>query len=183
MKIMYPKPQEPDYMAENEKFILDACCGSRMFWFDKAHPNAVYMDNRELDETLCDGRRIVVKPDVIGDFRHMPFADGTFRLVVFDPPHLKGKPLTAARRTEQMKKHGCLNRNTWKDDIRAGFQECFRVLIPCGILVFKWNEYQIPIRQVIPLAPERPLFGQRGGKTHWLVFVKPLFNHKPKGIQ
>ncbi|MDD6338356.1 MAG: SAM-dependent methyltransferase [Lentisphaeria bacterium] len=170
-------------MAENEKFILDACCGSRMFWFDKAHPNAVYMDNRELDETLCDGRRIVVKPDVIGDFRHMPFADGTFRLVVFDPPHLKGKPLTAARRTEQMKKHGCLNRNTWKDDIRAGFQECFRVLIPCGVLVFKWNEYQIPIRQVIPLAPERPLFGQRGGKTHWLVFVKPLFNHKPKGIQ
>lgn len=28
-----------------EKFILDACCGSRMFWFNKAHPNAVYMDD------------------------------------------------------------------------------------------------------------------------------------------
>lgn len=21
--------------------ILDACCGGRMFWFDKAHPDAV----------------------------------------------------------------------------------------------------------------------------------------------
>ena len=166
-----------------EKVILDCCCGCRMFWFEKNHPNVVYMDIRECDETTRDKRRIRVAPDVKGDFRNMPFPDNSFRMVVFDPPHLKGKPMTAARRTEQMKKHGCLNRNTWKDDIRAGFQECFRVLIPCGVLVFKWNEYQIPIRQVIPLAPERPLFGQRGGKTHWLVFVKPLFNHKPKGIQ
>jgi len=31
-----------------DKFILDACCGGRMFWFDKHHPNALYIDNRSV---------------------------------------------------------------------------------------------------------------------------------------
>lgn len=70
------------------KPILDACCGSRMFWFDKANPAVVFMDNRNFEETLCDGRRLEVRPDVVADFRDMPFPDKWFRLVVFDPPHL-----------------------------------------------------------------------------------------------
>ncbi len=28
------------------KPILDACCGSRMFWFDKNNPNVEFCDNR-----------------------------------------------------------------------------------------------------------------------------------------
>ena len=156
-----------------EKFILDACCGSRMFWFNKAHPNAVYMDNRELDETLSDGRRIIVKPDVIGDFRHMPFPDASFRLVVFDPPHLR----TRGPKSNMCKYYGELHAG-WQEDLHAGFLECFRVLIPGGILVFKWNEEQIKIIDVVRLAPEQPLFGQRKGKTHWLVFMKPTTDKK-----
>ena len=69
------------------KAILDACCGSRMFWFDRRHPDVVFMDRREETHTLCDGRTLEIKPDVVGDFRAMPFSDGAFRLVVFDPPH------------------------------------------------------------------------------------------------
>ena len=49
--------------------ILDACCGSRMFWFDKENPDVVFADNRELETTLCDGRKLVIKPDVKMDFR------------------------------------------------------------------------------------------------------------------
>lgn len=48
--------------------ILDACCGSKMFWFDKEHESALYMDNRTLDTTLCDGRKLVVNPDVVARF-------------------------------------------------------------------------------------------------------------------
>lgn len=59
-----------------------------MFWFDQNNPMALFMDNRELDDTLCDGRSLQVKPDVVGDYRDMPFNDDTFQLVVFDPPHL-----------------------------------------------------------------------------------------------
>ena len=29
-----------------DKFILDACCGGRMFWENKKHPNTIYIDNR-----------------------------------------------------------------------------------------------------------------------------------------
>lgn len=44
------------------------------------------------------------------------------------------------------------------------------------VLVFKWNETQVKLSEVLALTPEKPLFGQntgRGLKTHWLVFMKP----------
>jgi 23S rRNA G2069 N7-methylase RlmK/C1962 C5-methylase RlmI len=59
-----------------------------MFWFNKENKNTVYMDNRTEDATLCDGRKLIVKPDVIADFRKMPFENESFHLVIFDPPHL-----------------------------------------------------------------------------------------------
>lgn len=40
------------------KKILDACCGSRMFWFDKNNENVVFMDNRQESCTLQDGRKL-----------------------------------------------------------------------------------------------------------------------------
>lgn len=72
-----------------DKPILDACCGSRMFWFNKHEPHTIYMDIREESLTLCDGRTTEVKPDVIADCRDTPFPDNTFNLIIFDPPHLK----------------------------------------------------------------------------------------------
>lgn len=59
-----------------------------MFWFDREHKETVYMDNRTENTTLCDGRKLIVKPDIVSDFRDMSFEDKTFHLVVFDPPHL-----------------------------------------------------------------------------------------------
>jgi len=63
-----------------------------------------------------------------------------------------------------------------RDDLRKGFEECFRVLKPDGVLVFKWNECHIPLRDILALAPKKPLFGRRGGrrsdKTHFVVFQK-----------
>jgi hypothetical protein len=104
------------------------------------------------------------------DFRKMPFPDGTFRLVAFDPPHL----VRAGRKSWLAGKYGRLGAD-WRDDLRAGFAECFRVLQPGGVLIFKWNETQVRVREVLALTPERPLFGQvsgRGHMTHWLVFMK-----------
>lgn len=75
-----------------EKKVLDACCGSRMFWFDKHNPSVLYMDKRKETVTAKDRdkiRVIEVNPDVIGDFTNMPFEDNSFYIVVFDPPHLK----------------------------------------------------------------------------------------------
>ena len=149
------------------KPILDACCGSRMFWFDKQNPDVVFMDNRELDDVLCDGRKLIIKPDVLADFRAIPYPDNTFKLVVFDPPHL----LNVGRTSWLAKKYGVLQ-DTWKADIKQGFSECMRVLDDYGVLVFKWSEDQIPTCDILKAIGHKPLFGSRRGKTRWLVFMK-----------
>jgi hypothetical protein len=59
-----------------------------MMWFDKHDARAVFGDCRSERLTCCDGRVIEITPDTILDFRALPFADNSFRLVVFDPPHL-----------------------------------------------------------------------------------------------
>ena len=150
--------------------VLDPCCGSRMMWFDKDDPRATFGDIRTETRELCDGRTLTVEPDVVMDFRNMPFEDETFRLVVFDPPHLErlGKDSWTAAKYGQLLPG-------WRDDLRLGFAECFRVLMPGGVLVFKWNEDQIPVSKVLALTPERPLFGHKSGrlsKTHWTCFIK-----------
>jgi methyltransferase, putative len=147
--------------------ILDACCGSKMFWFDKEHNETCYMDNRTLDTTLCDGRKLIVKPDVIADFRKMPFDDESFYLVVFDPPHL----LNAGEKSFLALKYGKLEK-TWQEDIEQGLSECWRVLKSNGTMIFKWNEEQITLPMLKGLFSSKPLFGQRRGKTVWLVFFK-----------
>ncbi len=33
--------------------ILDACCGGKMFYFDKNDPRVLFQDIREVETTLC----------------------------------------------------------------------------------------------------------------------------------
>ena len=155
------------------KKILDACCGGRMFWFNKAHPDTLYVDRRTLPkEKLVNGQTFGVAPDEVMDFRDLKLEDGTFSLVVFDPPHLRMNGESGW----MAKKYGRLDRNTWQEDLRLGFAECFRVLKSDGVLVFKWNEYEIPLKDILALTPILPLFGHTSGasrsKTHWIAFMK-----------
>lgn len=140
-----------------------------MFWFDKKNPNAVFCDNRQVLETLGDGRVLRIEPDVLCDFKALPFPDESFYLVVFDPPHLR----MPGPKSWQTKKYGKLPTD-WGKELRRGFAECFRVLKPNGTLVFKWSEVQIPLSEVLRLIPERPLFGDRraGRGGQWVVFMK-----------
>lgn len=156
--------------------ILDATCASKMMWFNKDHPDVLYMDKRCLqDIELCDGRLFNVQPDVIADFTKIPFPDNSFYLVIFDPPHL----IHAGDDSYMAIKYGKLDED-WKSTLYFGVQECMRVLRPGGTLIFKWNEYQIPIQDVLDAIKIQPLFGHRSGKaskTHWMVFFKaPVLN-------
>lgn len=159
------------------KEVLDVCCGSKMMWFDPEDERALYVDIRRETYELNDAstksgtRDLVIDPDIEGDFTALDFDDDTFSLVVFDPPHLE----RAGKTSWMAKKYGKLEGN-WRQDLRQGFIECFRVLKPLGTLIFKWNETQIPVSEILKLTSERPLFGQRCGKqakTHWIVFIKP----------
>lgn len=154
----------------NNKRILDACCGSRMFWFDKTNPDVLFSDIRNENHILCDGRKLDIEPDIIMDFRNMPFSDASFKMVVFDPPHLK----SLGEESWMKKKYGMLT-DDWKSDIKLGFDECFRVLEPNGTLIFKWNANQIPVSEILKAIERAPLFGHKSGKqqnTHWMAFMK-----------
>lgn len=148
--------------------VLDVCCGSKMVYFDKNDPDVTFQDCRELSTILCDKRTLEIKPDIIGDFRNMVFKDKTFDLVIFDPPHF----VRAGADSYMGLKYGILNELTWRSDLAQGFDECFRVLKDSGTLIFKWSEYQIPLKEILEIAPCRPLLGDKRAKTHWLVFIK-----------
>lgn len=152
-----------------EKVILDMTAGSRMMWFDSENENAVFMDKRYIDETLCDGRELVIHPDVKADWTDgIPFNDETFNLVLFDPPHL----IHAGNNSWLAKKYGSLDSDNWRSVINDGFNEAMRVLKKHGTLVFKWNESQIALPEILKSIKYQPLFGQKRQKTHWLVFMK-----------
>jgi len=157
-----------------KKIILDACCGGRMFWFNKHHPNVLYIDKRT---HLKGGNKyrpnFTVEPDMLVDFRDMPFEDNSFKLVVFDPPHA----FNAKTGSVIGDYYGQLDKDNWKTDIRKGFDECWRVLENYGILILKWNEVNVKRAELLKILPIEPLFGQRpGGRgyggTHWLCFMK-----------
>lgn len=150
--------------------VLDPCCGSRMFWFDPQDQRVLFGDIRSEEHTLCDGRALNITPDVLIDFRALPFDDGSFKMVVFDPPHLRKAGLASWLGL----KYGILGQD-WQEDLRQGFAECFRVLEPEGVLVFKWNEVQIKVADILALTDQKPLFGHKSGKrmdTHWICFMK-----------
>lgn len=158
--------------------ILDPCCGGRMMYFQRQSPAVLFGDQRHETLTVIDRshgkadgtRTIHIKPDMRMDFRALPFPDRTFKLVVFDPPHL----VRAGTRSWLAAKYGKLGED-WRTDLRAGFTECFRVLDWEGTMVFKWCETQVSLSEILKLAPQQPLFGNASGRkngTHWLCFFK-----------
>ncbi|MBI2101656.1 methyltransferase [Candidatus Woesearchaeota archaeon] len=163
----------------DKKLILDACCGGRMFWFEKNNPNTLYIDIRSLPAgTLNRTPKFEIQPDIIMDFRKLNFPDKSFKLVVFDPPHLKSLDLNSWIAA----KYGTLNPKTWRDDIRQGFNECWRVLEDYGILIFKWSKSHdnrpkrdISLQEILKILPAKPLFGHSSGNklnTIWMAFMK-----------
>lgn len=158
--------------------ILDACCGGRMFYFDKEDPRVLFQDIRDEEVQLAKGNTFKVHPDVVADFRNMPYPDETFRMVVFDPPHMvyysKDGNAPHERRGDLYIKYGEL-RKDWREYLKQGFAECFRVLKPGGFLIFKWSDTDIKVKSILALTPERPVFGHKVGKaqgTHWICFMK-----------
>ena len=157
------------------KLILDACCGGRMMWFEKQHPNATYMDIRAVEPGAFEARfgqktSWAVQPDILGDYRDMDFEDETFEMVVWDIPH-KLKPDKGLITM----KYGALGTN-WQEDTQKGFNEIWRVLKPGGVLLFKYADLEVKVSEMLGLFPVKPLFGtvtKKGvNNTYWFCFKK-----------
>ena len=155
-----------------DKYILDVCCGGRQFWFNKKQNNTIYMDFRREAKGYQDNRpNKEIQPDVLADFRQLPFPDNHFKLVIMDPPHI----IADGPLFRMTKEYGWLEQDTWWWDIRNGFNECWRVLQEYGTFIFKWNETSIKRVDVLTAIGKEPLFGHpvlsKIG-THWFCFMK-----------
>lgn len=163
------------------KPIIDVCCGSKMFWFDKHNPNVEFCDKRVVPyHEYYPNNWLEVNPDTVCDFTDLPFESESFHLVVFDPPHVRN----ASEKSITGLKYGQLG-DDWQYTLSKGFDECWRILKPHGVLIFKWAERKYTLGQILPLFSHQPLFGnktRKGGKTHWLCFMKLGGQDETKGI-
>lgn len=179
--LKYPESRGCEKYISVGKFILDACCGTKMMWLNKNHPNVLYIDiRREEKGFIKEQPNSEVNPDIQMDFTRLSFPDKSFKLIVCDPPHIKGRRITGVI----MKKFGCLNPETWQIDLQKGLKEMWRCLDDYGTLIFKWNDVQIPYSKIMKYFPSQPLFFNilAGDKaktkaTYWFCFMKlPIAN-------
>lgn len=157
-----------------DKFILDACCGARYMWTNKHHPNTVYIDVRKEEKGFDTNRpNLEINPDIIADFRDLPFDDKSFKLIVWDPPHLLGKNY----KSRMTRRFGFLLADSWRSDFEKGFDELWRCLKDYGVLIFKFNDSSLDFKKVLKLFPVSPLFANIKNKsktstTKWFTFMK-----------
>lgn len=157
--------------SNDSKFILDVCCGPKMMHFNKHQSNTVYCDLRK--EIAGYHKRKptrTVDPNIITDFRKLPFKDRSFKLIFFDPPHLVTNSIF-----DMVLNYGALDKDTWFYDIRNGFDECWRVLQDYGVIIFKWNEYSIKRKEILRAVKQKPLIGHSiysRVPTTWFTFIK-----------
>lgn len=148
-----------------------------MMWFNKKHPNAVYMDIRREKVIINKGRgnfwELDINPDILGDFRNLPpeIKLLRFKLIAWDVPHFKQAGINSAMR----KQYGILGEN-WREDLVQGFKELWAVLDDYGVLLLKFNTWDISASAVLSLFPVKPLFGniikKKPSSTFWFCFMK-----------
>lgn len=137
---------------------------------DRNDSRVDFCDIRHIETHLCDGRSLIVDPDIIADVTCLPQENESYYLVVFDPPHLD----TIGETSWMAKKYGRLPKD-WQSFMRKAFSECWRVLKPNGTLIFKWNDSDIPLSEILKCTDLKPLLANKRPKqtkTHWIVFFK-----------
>lgn len=170
--------------------VLDATTGGKHIWHEEMTDadHVVFADRRVVDELelqpswQCD-------PDVLCDFRRLPFEDETFDLVCFDPPHRVNEDGMEQLTGVVLRKYGALRAETWQGDLRAGFDELWRVLRPGGTLTMKWADETKGHDDVLGQIEQTPLFGVTTEKDRatvkWWVFHKGASGSdtlRPRGV-
>lgn len=163
--------------------ILDATCGFKGIWYQKNHPFVTFMDKRTGSFNYSDNHKYAlnrdrtyrVNPDIISEWKHAPFPNNHFDMIVFDPPHLiieRGKKPPAMTQA-----YGYLYKDNWRKVLKDGINKLFNILKPEGVFVFKWCENSAKVQEVLKFFPYKPLFGSNTkSKGHtsnfWILFIK-----------
>jgi hypothetical protein len=146
---------DPRKGAEHLK-IIDLSAGNRAVWFDRNHPDALYIDIRP-----------EVGPSIVADARALPAEVGTgYDLVVFDPPHKN----SAASGNMSKRNYGHWTAEQITSILVGTAKEAHRITRPDGLMAFKWNDHTRKLTTVLGLLSPwwEPLFGHgaRGQQRH-----------------
>lgn len=144
--------------------VLDVSAGKRMVWANRSNPRAWFLDRRQ-----------EVGPDVVADSRALPFADASFDLAVFDPPHAN-----LGQNGRMAERYGYFTAAEITDLLRGTSRELHRVLRPEGLVAFKWNDHDRRLESALALMPEfEPLVchgltisGRHRSRTYWALLVR-----------
>jgi SAM-dependent methyltransferase len=121
------------YPRRPPRDILDATVNRGRFWVGSARP-VVGLD--------INPRH---KPDVVGDNTCMPFADRSFDVVVYDPPHVpnqgKDRVKDFTTRFGLGGKSAAANGYNFTHTFPPFMAEAYRVLRPEGVLLCKIADY------------------------------------------
>lgn len=111
--------------------VLDVTANRRRMWDGLDTSRVVYTD---IDPAMC--------PDVVADFRSLPFADESFGVIVFDPPHLPCAAASPASLQQMRDDYGLGHGGSGPAAFFAPFlREAARVLQHDGIILAKLKDY------------------------------------------
>lgn len=154
--------------------ILDLSAGKRAVWFNRIHPDTIYVDIRP-----------EVSPTLIADTRMLPFPDDTFNLIVFDPPHV-----VHGKNSAMAQAYGAFPAEEIRDTVTRSSIEAFRVSTPSALMAFKWNTHDVKLQRILDLMEGwEPLFGhltatrtKHRSSTYWALLRKrpPGFHPVPE---
>lgn len=136
--------------------IIDLSAGNRAVWFNRDHPDALYIDIRP-----------EVGPSIVADARALPAEIGTgYDLVVFDPPHKN----SAASGNMSKRNYGHWTAEQITSILIGTAKEAHRITRSDALMAFKWNDHTRKLGTVLKLLTPwwEPLFGHgvRGQQRH-----------------
>ena len=127
--------------------ILDMSAGNRAIWFNKRHPDCLYVDIRA-----------EVNPDLVCDMRegHPAIHNNTYNLIIFDPPHVN-----FGANANMTKTYGHHTSAEIRDIIRGSAYQAWICGKPGSLMAFKWNDHDQSFKSVLALMDDwwEPLFG------------------------
>lgn len=143
--------------------ILDLTAGNRAIWFDRDHPDALFVDIRP-----------EVAPTIVADARSLPAeVGGDYDLVVFDPPH-KNNGATGNMTVN----YGHWTHAQIREILSEVAREAHRVCRDDALMAFKWNDHSIKLDNALDLVSPwwEPLFGhgarsqqRHSSMTSWVM--------------
>lgn len=149
------------------------------------------------------GEELIAKGDVRGDFRNLPFKDGSVGTIIYDPPHLK------RRNSDGASVYALLyNLNSWDGRFDHVASEIHRVLKDKGLVIakladelsrgrlndarfyqalydvgFRWFDRPMKYRQLSIRKPDQQQWRARKRHSWYLVAMKGRRCNQPLNLR